>query len=60
MKRTIYICFAMLWLMVYACKQEELGPTQNDGIAPGQISNATVNNLNGAAEISYEVPKDTD
>lgn len=61
MKQTIYKCLGgLLVLAMYACKQDEIGPTQNDGVAPGLVSNITVKNLNGAAEITYDLPEDPD
>jgi hypothetical protein len=61
MKQIIYTFLGgLLLLSFHACKQDEIGPIHNDGIAPGQVSNITVKNLNGAAEITYEVPKDPD
>ncbi|MGE8379649.1 MAG: DUF4959 domain-containing protein, partial [Sphingobacterium sp.] len=61
MKQMIYkFLFGVLLLSMYACKQDEIGPIQNDGIAPGPVSNVKVKNLNGAAEITYEIPKDPD
>lgn len=61
MKQIIYKCLGgLLLLSMYACKQDEIGPVQNDGIAPGPVNNISVKNLNGAAEITYELPKDAD
>lgn len=47
-------------LAVPSCKQAEIAPVLNDGVAPGPVSNATVENLSGAAEIFYELPRDPD
>lgn len=60
MKRVIYIlCIAGL-TVVQACKQSEVVSLVNDGGAPGPVSNATVENLAGAAKITYTLPADKD
>lgn len=44
-------------VIVAACKEEILGPA-GDGNAPGPVTNTQVENLPGAAKISYALPKD--
>jgi hypothetical protein len=61
MKNIVYICSIMLGLLaVNACKQEPLAPVEKDSVAPGQVTNVMVENLNGAAKISYKLPGDAD
>src|SRR5690606_13269958 len=43
-----------------ACHDTEPAPIENDGVPPGPVTQLEVNNLNGAAEISYQVPSDPD
>lgn len=52
----------ILWALLSfgACKQEALGPAEKDGTAPGPVQNIVVENLNGAAKISYSLPADPD
>lgn len=59
MKR-IHILFFILVLTISACKQEVLGPVEKDSTVPGQVTNVTVENLHGAAKISYQLPDDGD
>ena len=49
-------------LVVSACKenQHQMVPLENDGTAPGSISNVNVENLPGAAKITYTLPDDED
>lgn len=47
-------------MFVMACKDTVPGPVENDGVPPGPLSQLSVTNLNGAAEISYQVPSDPD
>ncbi|WP_316818162.1 DUF5000 domain-containing lipoprotein [Pedobacter nyackensis] len=63
MKRLIYVLCAGLLLMATSesCNETEVGTIdKNDNQAPGQVSNAQVENLNGAAKITYSLPKDKD
>src|SRR5690606_21086476 len=43
-----------------ACHDTEPAPIENDGVPPGPVTELSVTNLNGAAEISYQVPSDPD
>lgn len=47
-------------IMAASCKQEALGPVEKDGTAPGVLTHVVVENLNGAARISYQLPLDKD
>lgn len=47
-------------LALSACKHEALGPVEKDGSAPGLVKNVVIENLNGAAKISYDLPADPD
>src|SRR3546814_75879 len=48
-------------LVVSACKDKNrLDPLENDGIPPEALTNVQVENLNGAAKISYTLPGDED
>lgn len=62
MKRSVYILSAAAWLLFAfsSCKQSAITPMLNDGVAPGPVKNARVENLSGAAEIFYELPPDPD
>ncbi|MDF2193320.1 DUF5000 domain-containing lipoprotein [Paraflavitalea sp. CAU 1676] len=57
MKRINILLAATMLIMVAACKEEILGPT-GDGNAPAPVTNTLVENLPGAAKISYTLPKD--
>lgn len=41
-----------------ACKEEVMGPIEKDGAIPGPVINVQVENLPGAARITYSLPKD--
>nr|WP_068887524.1 DUF5000 domain-containing lipoprotein [Pedobacter panaciterrae] len=61
MKRLIYVLFAgAVFFSVPGCKQTELTTLVSDGVAPGPITNAVVENLSGAAKITYKLPQDED
>jgi len=61
MKRLTYIlCMAVLLIAAQACKQSEVVSLVNDGGAPGPVTNASVENLSGAAKITYTLPADKD
>lgn len=47
-------------MCMIACQDTIPGPIENDGVPPGPVSQLSVTNLNGAAEISYQVPSDPD
>lgn len=60
MKQWLWTFCIGFMLLTDGCKQDVIAPIQNDGIAPGPVSNVKVVNLNGAAEISFSVPSDDD
>lgn len=61
MKQLIYIlCLGFLIIAANACTKDQTGPIENDGIAPGPVTNPTVENKSGAAEITYSLPEDAD
>ncbi|HET9571684.1 MAG TPA: DUF5000 domain-containing lipoprotein [Bacteroidales bacterium] len=53
-----YLMLGMLLFSISACNQDILGPIPNDGSVPGPISNPVVQNLPGAAMITYNLPSD--
>ncbi len=58
MKRLTYIlCMAVILTATQACKQSEVVSLVNDGGAPGPVSNASVENMAGAAKITYTLPE---
>jgi hypothetical protein len=50
----------MLAGMLYACKEEPIGQQPVDSIAPGPVSNVTVENRPGGALLNYTLPGDED
>jgi hypothetical protein len=58
MKKIIYLL--LIVVLVQSCKQERIDTLLQDGTAPGAVSNATVENLSGAARITYKLPADKD
>lgn len=62
MKRLINrLCIGMLVVIaIQACKQSDIAPTVNDGVAPGPVTGVTVTNLSGAATLKYSLPSDPD
>ncbi|QEC51071.1 DUF5000 domain-containing lipoprotein [Anseongella ginsenosidimutans] len=62
MKRAIFMFFTGLVIMAAgSCKEEEINnPVENDGSVPGPVSNVSVENLHGAARITYSLPRDKD
>lgn len=57
MKRIHFILLVTLLIIIAACKEEILGPA-GDGNAPGAVINPQVQNLPGAARITYTLPND--
>ncbi len=50
-----------LLILLSACGEEKIyGPIQNDGTAPGQVSNLSYEPQLGGAIISYTIPQDAD
>jgi hypothetical protein len=61
MKNVLFIsCLFFALLAISACKQEQLSPIEKDSVAPGAVTNVAVENLHGAARISYSLPADPD
>jgi hypothetical protein len=61
MKNLTYICIIGLFsLAMAACKEELIGPTTASQGIPGPVTNARVENLPGAARITYTLPGNTD
>ncbi|MCS4227104.1 DUF5000 domain-containing lipoprotein [Sphingobacterium sp. BIGb0165] len=63
MKRLIYMLYAGLLFVgtIGSCRKTEVGTMdKSDKQAPGPVSNAQVENLNGAAKITYSLPQDDD
>lgn len=52
--------FAVLLLLLNACKEEMFKPLSNDGKAPGKVKSAVVENFNGGARITAVLPDDDD
>ncbi len=46
--------------LLYSCKQDKIGPLENNTNAPGQVSNVTVTNGPGNATLTYSLPTDKD
>lgn len=61
MKRLIYSCITIIIIAVAgSCTRMELGPANNDGVAPGPVTQAVVTNLNGSVSITFTPPPDAD
>jgi hypothetical protein len=56
-RRKIFLLPLLLIVIVLACKEEIIGPS-GDGNAPGPVTNAQVQNLPGAAKITFSLPND--
>ncbi|MFT3825310.1 MAG: DUF5000 domain-containing lipoprotein [Chitinophagaceae bacterium] len=62
MKRIIIIACS-IWLLIAtagSCTRSEIGPVDNDGTAPGPVTNPIVQNLNGSVAITFTAPSDPD
>ncbi len=59
-KLLFFCCIGAVLMLANACKRDVSGPIENDGKAPGPVTNVSVVNLNGAAKISYSLPSDGD
>lgn len=61
MKKILFICgIGLAVFAINSCKQDKLGPVTKDNVAPGPVSNLKVENLHGAAKLTYQVPSDAD
>ncbi len=59
MKRNVLIPFMTLGFL-YGCSESEIGQYAVDNVSPDAVRNITVENLKGAAVISYDIPNDED
>lgn len=60
-KNNIYLLFTFLLLIgCLSCKEETVGQTAVDAVAPGCIINPVVENIAGGATITYDLPADND
>lgn len=61
MKRVILLLISVMTL-TYGCKETTLLHPygENDGVAPGVVSNIRVRNFSGGATLMYDLPKDLD
>lgn len=59
-KRNIIIVSALLAIMAGCGENDTLRPIEQDGTAPGGVKNVEVENLPGAARITYSLPSDPD
>jgi len=62
MKKLIFILTVCIFIItIPACKREAgIEPLFNDGVAPAPVTNGIVENLPGAATITYTLPNDLD
>jgi hypothetical protein len=61
MKKHTLIIATLLLTGMWSCKKEDVnGLKENSGAQPGMVSNIAVRNENGAATITYSLPKDED
>ena len=61
MKKIISACnLALGILLIHGCKQEHLGPIGKDNVAPGAVTQLTVENTHGGAIIYFTPPADPD
>ncbi|WP_080905562.1 DUF5000 domain-containing lipoprotein [Parabacteroides sp. Marseille-P3160] len=58
--KNIYINIMILFLLLCSCKEEYVGQYPVDDIAPQQISEPVVENMEGKVKISYKLPNETD
>lgn len=58
-QKLLYTLLCFGWMLA-GCDEDPVGQQPLDGIAPMPPTNVTVENLNGAAMIRYDVPKDED
>lgn len=60
MKKYKILSFFFLAVLFMACEEDIREPLLDDGIAPGPVSNVQVENLAGAAKLTYTLPSDND
>lgn len=59
MKQILLFLFSFMLLM-QGCEDVKMGPISSDSTRPGNITDVTVKNIGGGAEISYTIPPDND
>lgn len=57
---TLLLYTGILLAAAGGCKRDELVPIEKDGTSPAPVTNAVVENLPGAANITYSLPLDRD
>ncbi|MFV0565764.1 MAG: DUF4959 domain-containing protein [Flavobacteriaceae bacterium] len=61
MKRILNYILLLPALLIVSCGEEEfVGQPGTDGVAPGVVSNVSVENINGGAILQYTLPSDKD
>lgn len=58
--KILYTSMAVMLLAAGACTRNGRGPAEDDGTAPGPISQPVVENLNGSVSITFTAPSDPD
>ncbi len=51
---------SVIFIALFGCKKDKLGPLSYNGTAPGPISNVTVLNQAGQATLTYTLPRELD
>lgn len=60
MKQNIYLFLITIAVVLFACQRDSLnGPIDGSEVAPANVTNVKVENIAGAAIISYDVPDDS-
>ena len=57
LKQSLLI-ISFIW--AFACSEDKHGPLSDKGNTPASVNNVSVENLSGAARISYSLPVDVD
>ncbi len=62
MKKTVKNIMLFIWgaFVLIGCKEEPIGQTPTDSVAPGVVRNPVVKNIPGGAYITCELPDDDD
>ena len=55
-----WIIFFIACLSHFSCTEEPIGQIPVDGVPPGTVSEVVIENLNGGAKITYDLPEDED
>ncbi|RXG11950.1 putative protein DUF5126 [Leeuwenhoekiella aestuarii] len=56
----LVICGLFICVSISCSEDTDNAPLENNGIAPGKVTNLSVQNLPGKARLTYTVPKDED